>query len=260
MGADRTLQAAFVNPVNFFEPWQWAIVIVGAFSVGLAKTGIPGLGILFAAIMANVMPTREASGFVLPLLIAGDVVAVLAYRAHAKWAFLWKLFPWTAVGVGLGYLAMGRIDDRQARLLIGIVICGMVVMHVWRQRGRGPAQADLSPWLAPVFGVLGGFTTLVANAAGPLMALYFLAMRLPKMEFVGTAAMFFLVLNVFKVPFMMDLGLVNTGSLQVNALLVPAVLAGAWLGRRLLPKIDQKRFEVIALALSAAAGLRLLIS
>jgi len=246
--------------VTFFEPWQWVIVVLGAFSVGLAKTGIAGLGILFAAIMANVMPTREASGFVLPLLIVGDVVAVLAYRTHTQWAFLWKLFPWTALGVALGYLAMGRIDDRQARLLIGGIICGMVVMHIWRQRGRAATQADLSPWLAPLFGILGGFTTLVANAAGPLMALYFLAMRLPKMEFVGTAAMFFLVLNVFKVPFMMHLGLVNPDSLQVNLLLVPAVLAGAWLGRRLLPKIDQKRFEVIALALSAAAGVRLLWS
>lgn len=246
--------------MNFFEPWQWAIVIAGAFSVGLAKTGIPGLGILFAAIMANVMPTREASGFVLPLLIIGDIMAVLAYRAHAQWIFLWKLFPWTALGVALGYVAMGRIDDRQARLLIGFIICGMVVMHVWRQRRRDFSQADLSPWLAPLFGVLGGFTTLVANAAGPLMALYFLAMRLPKMEFVGTAAMFFLVLNVFKVPFMMHLGLVNSGSLQVNGLLVPAVLLGAWLGRLVLPKIDQKRFEVVALALSEAAGLRLLFS
>lgn len=243
-----------------FEPWQWILVVFGAFSVGVAKTGVAGLGILFAAIMANLMPTKEASGFVLPLLIVGDVFAVIAYRAHAKWALLWKLFPWTALGVVLGYLAMDRIDDRQARLLIGSIIVGMVVMHVWRQRGGGSATAHLSPWLAPVFGILGGCTTLVANAAGPLMALYFLTMRLPKMEFVGTAAMFFLVLNVFKVPFMVDLGLITESSATFNLLLAPAVLAGAWLGRRLLPRIDQKLFEKLALALSACAGLRLLLA
>lgn len=240
------------------EPWQWVLVVIGAFSVGLAKTGIAGLGILFAAIMANLMPTRESSGFVLPLLIVGDLVAVASYRSHTQWKFLWKLFPWTALGVALGWFAMGRIDDRQARLLIGGIICGMVIMHIWRQRGGGKKHADLSPWLAPLFGILGGFTTLVANAAGPLMALYFLAMKLPKMEFVGTAAMFFLVLNLFKVPFMVELGLVNSASFQVNLLLVPAVLAGAWLGRIVLPKLDQKRFELFALTLSAAAGLRLL--
>ncbi len=243
-----------------FEPWQWILIVLGAFSVGVAKTGIAGLGILFAAIMANLMPTKEASGFVLPLLIVGDIVAVLAYRAHTKWALLWKLFPWTALGVFLGYVAMGRIDDRQARLLIGAIIVGMVVIHVWRQRGGGSATAHLSPWLAPLFGVLGGFTTLVANAAGPLMALYFLTMRLPKMEFVGTAAMFFLVLNVFKVPFMADLGLITNESASFNLLLAPAVLAGALLGRKLLPRIDQKLFERLALLLSALAGLRLLLA
>lgn len=243
-----------------FEPWQWMLIVLGAFSVGVAKTGIAGLGILFAAIMANLMPTKEASGFVLPLLIVGDLVAVLSYRAHTKWALLWKLFPWTALGVFVGYLAMGRIDDRQARLLIGAIIVGMVVMHVWRQRGGGGATAHLSPWLAPMFGVLGGFTTLVANAAGPLMALYFLTMRLPKMEFVGTAAMFFLVLNVFKVPFMADLGLITTESASFNLLLAPAVLAGAWLGRKLLTRIDQKLFERLALLLSVLAGLRLLVA
>jgi len=243
-----------------FEPWQWILIVLGAFSVGVAKTGIAGLGILFAAIMANLMPTKEASGFVLPLLIVGDIVAVLAYRTHTKWGLLWKLFPWTALGVLLGYVAMGRIDDRQARLLIGGIIVGMVIMHVWRQRGGGSATAHLSPWLAPLFGVLGGFTTLVANAAGPLMALYFLTMRLPKMEFVGTAAMFFLVLNVFKVPFMTDLGLITSESASFNLLLAPVVLAGALLGRKLLPRIDQKLFERLALLLSALAGLRLLVS
>src|SRR5690606_20548904 len=113
-------------------------------------------------------------------------------------------------------------------------------------------------WFAPAIGVLAGFTTLVANAAGPMMAVYFLAMRLPKMDFVGTGAVFFLIINLFKVPFMVNLGLINAASFTLNLWLAPAVIGGAWLGRKLLVRIDQRAFENIALALSAVAGLKLL--
>lgn len=244
-----------------FEAWEWVLAGLAALLVGVSKTGIAGLGMLFVVIFAQLLPAKQASGFVLPLLIFGDVVAVRAYHAHVQWRFLWKLFPWAATGVVMGAIAMGRIDDRQARGLIGAIICGMVVLHLVRRR-RGGAGASEEPeravWFAPLIGVLAGFTTLVANAAGPLMAIYLLAMRLPKMEYVGTGAVFFLLLNLFKVPFMIGLGLITRESFGGNALLAPAVLAGAWLGRKILARIDQKLFETLALALSAAAGVKLL--
>jgi hypothetical protein len=276
------------------EPWQWVLAVAAALLVGVSKTGLAGIGVLFVAIFANILPTRLASGFVLPLLIFGDVVAVASYRLHAQWRYLWRLFPWAAAGVVLGYFAMGRIDDRQARLLIGGIICAMVAMHWWRRwRGagktvdggrrtvddgvQGAASDQLAHargykedgagvveeethgvWFAPTMGVLAGFTTLIANAAGPLMALYLLAMRLPKMEFVGTTAVFFLLLNLFKVPFMVNLGLITTDSFGMNLALAPAVWLGAWAGRKLLRRLNQKLFENLALGLAAVAGLHLL--
>lgn len=241
------------------EPWQLALAIGGALLVGVSKTGIAGLGMLFVVMFANVIPAKQSSGFVLPMLIFGDVVAVWSYRAHAKWAHVWRLMPWTAAGVVLGYFAMGSIDDREARVLIGAIILAMVAMQLWRRSRLKPGQIEeQGAWFAPLVGVLAGFTTLVANAAGPLMAIYLLAMRLPKMEYVGTGAVFFLILNVFKVPFMVDLGLITTDSFGFNLMLAPAVFAGAMLGRKLLPLINQKLFENLALGLSAAAGIRLL--
>jgi len=188
-------------------------------------------------------------------------VAVLAYRRHTQWQHLWKLFPWTALGVGVGYFALGRVNDQQARVLIGIIICSMVTLHLWRQwaLSKHPNAVEMQGWwFAALVGVLAGFTTLVANAAGPLMVIYLLAMRLPKMEYVGTGAVFFMLLNWFKFPFMVHLGLITTESLTFNALLAPAVLAGAFFGKWLLPHIDQKMFERIALTLTAAAGVKLL--
>ena len=244
------------------EPWQWVLAAVAAALVGVSKTGIAGLGMLFVAVFALVIPsTKQSTGIVLPLLIFGDIVAVLSYRRHTQWTHVWRLFPWTAVGVFAGYFAMGRIDDHQARVLIGAIVCAMVTLHLWRRY-----QADKNPeavqshgfWFGVMIGVLAGFTTLVANAAGPLMVIYLLAMRLPKMEYVGTGAVFFMLLNWFKVPFMVHLGLITTESLKFNLILAPAVLVGALFGKWLLPRIDQKLFERIALVLSAAAGVKLL--
>jgi uncharacterized membrane protein YfcA len=240
-----------------FEPWQWALFVVAGLLVGVAKTGVAGLGMLSVAIFSHIMPAKQATGIVLPLLCMADIVAVLSYRQHANWRHLWHLFPYTAAGVLLGYFAMDRIDNREASLLIGVIIMSLVAVHLWR-RWRGGHEAEHGAWFAPVIGVLAGFTTLVANAAGPLMAIYFLAMRLPKMEYVGTAAVFFLLMNLFKVPFMVHLDLINSTSFQLNVALAPAVLVGTLVGRRLLAHINQQMFENLALGLSALAGAKLL--
>jgi hypothetical protein len=240
-----------------WEPWQWALAILAAIAVGVAKTGISGIAPLFIAIFAFLLPTKQATGVVLPLLICGDIVAVASYRGHAKWGTVLRLFPWAGVGVVVGTLAFGRIDDHQARVLIGAIILAMVALHYLRR--LRPDQAGLMnhAGFAVVMGILAGFTTLVANAAGPLMVLYLLAVGLPKMEFMGTGAVFFLLLNLFKVPFMAHLGLINQGSLTLNLVLLPAVLAGTWLGRRILLRMNQGLFEGVALALSALGGLKM---
>jgi uncharacterized membrane protein YfcA len=260
-----------------FEPWQWILAVFSALLVGVSKTGIAGLGMLAVVIFAQIMPAKQATGIVLPLLICGDLIAVASYRQHTQWRFLWKLFPWTAAGVVMGFYALGRINDQQAKMLIGVIILCLLAVHVMRRRhasGRRPdrparedgpsddartrVEGEHGWWFAPTMGVLAGFTTLVANAAGPLMVIYLLAMRLPKMEFVGTGAVFFLLLNLFKVPFMINLGLINAESFVLNLWLAPAVFVGAWVGRKILMKVDQRLFENLALVLSAAAGLKLL--
>jgi uncharacterized membrane protein YfcA len=245
------------------EPWQWPLATLGAFMVGVSKTGIAGLSILFIALFAVIFPsTKQASGLVLPLLILGDMIAVLSYRRHMQWHFLGRLFPWTAVGVVIGFFALAEISDAVARTLVGGIILSMSVGNYWlRFRAvSAETQQALTHWgAAAVIGIAAGFTTLVANAAGPLLAIYLIAMRLPKIEFVGTAAVFFALLNVFKVPFMVKLGLVTAQSVEFNLLLAPAVCVGALVGRRLMTRINQKLFEEMALALSAIAGLILLL-
>ena len=238
------------------EAWQWALGVLAALIVGISKSGIGGLGILAVVLFTLMMPAKQATGTVLPLLCFGDIVASATYGRHAKWLHVWRLLPWTAGGVVLGWLAFDHVNDRQAQALIGAIILGLVVMQLVRRKWGGH-EAEHGAWFAPTIGVLAGFTTLVANAAGPLMVVYMLAMRLPKLDWVGTSAVFFLLLNLFKVPFMVDLGLIHATSIAFNLWLAPVVLAGAWFGRKLVLKIDQRAFENLALALSLIAGLNL---
>jgi uncharacterized protein len=128
------------------ETWQWVLAVMGAMAIGVAKTGIGGLGMLAVVIFANLLPAKQSAGFVLPMLVMADVVAVLTYRRHAHWNLLWKLFPWTALGVVLGYLTMGRIDNQQAGLLIGVIVLALVGMHLVRRDTPGGLPRRSGSW------------------------------------------------------------------------------------------------------------------
>lgn len=246
---------------------QWAALFFASFFVGLSKTGIPGVGIFAIGLFATVIPARASAGVVLPLLIAADMVAVIAYWREARWAQLLRLFPWAIFGIIAGWLAMDHIDDRQTARLIGLILTIMVLLQFYRswQRRRNPVQTKQEAETphghsyTASMGSLAGFTTMVANAAGPIMNLYLVAMRMPKMAFMGTAAWYFFLLNSFKVPFSINLGLINWPSFILNLKLVPTVLAGAVFGRLLLPYINQRLFEAIALGFALIAGVRLLL-
>ena len=242
-----------------FETWQWALLIAGAVVAGFSKTGIPGSSILFVAILPIIMPARQATGIVLPLLIFADIFAYAIYRKNLEWRRVGRLIPSALLGVLLGWLALGRINDRQTTQMVGVIIALMLALHLWRSRGAVDAAVTHAPfWFAPVMGLFAGFTTMVANAAGPVMALYLLAMRLPKLEFLGTGAAFFLVINWVKVPFVVELGLINAESLKLNLWLLPAVTLGALLGRPVVERVNQRYFESGVLLLTALAVLKLL--
>ena len=241
---------------------QWVLAAVAAFLFGVSKTGISGLGILGVAIFANVLKARESAGYVLPLLIVGDVFAVTAYRRHAQWPHLLRLCPWAVVGVILGYFAVRVMDPEIIGRLIGAILVALTSLQMWRSRRMRRSGQELAVphrfWFALIMGILAGFTTMVANAAGPIMVIYLLAMGLPKYEFLGTGAWYFFLLNSFKVPFSHHLGLINRGSLLMDAALAPVTIVGALAGMRIVRHIDQRLFEMLALVLSLLAGLKLL--
>ncbi|MBW3629802.1 MAG: sulfite exporter TauE/SafE family protein [Gemmatimonadetes bacterium] len=242
------------------SPIEWAIASLASVLFGIAKTAMAGLGILPVTIFASVMPAKESVGIALVVLIVADLVAVVIYRRHADWPHLFRLFPWTVAGIFVGTFALGQVNDITARRMIGGMVVALVVFRFVRDR-RGPQEeTPPHPSFAPVMGIIAGFTTMVANAAGPVMALYLLAMRLRKMTFVGTTAWFFLAINLLKVPFVFSLGLISPAMVGHSLRLWPFAIVGALLGRYMITRINQRLFENASLLLAGAAGIRLLLA
>jgi uncharacterized protein len=237
---------------------KWTLAAVSSLIAGLSKTGIPGLSIIFVPLFAFVLPARISTGALLPLLILGDIVAVTWYRRHAVWRHLLRLFPWAFAGIVIGFFAMGRINDRQLRPVIGVIVIIMLGVGLWRDlASKGKADVPSAWWFAALAGLLAGATTMLANAAGPVMMVYLLATRLPKDEFLGTGAWFFAVLNWVKVPFSIGLGLITPASLVFDAVLSGAVLGGAALGILAARRLPQKAFTVAVQGLTFVSAVLL---
>jgi uncharacterized protein len=230
---------------------------VAAFLVGAAKTSLGSLAALSVALFAVVLPARQSTGTLLPLLLVGDVVAVSTYRQHANWGLLRRLLPWVALGLPLGAVFVALVDDTAMRRSIAVLLLVLLAVQVLTQR-RAVQPHPHSAALPAGVGVAAGFCTMVANAAGSVMAQYLLLMRAPKLAFLGTSAWFFLLVNLAKLPFTGALGLVSGPLLLLDLVLAPLVLAGGLVGRHVARRLQQQAFETWTIGLTAVSCLALL--
>ncbi|MFI6093453.1 sulfite exporter TauE/SafE family protein [Streptomyces sp. NPDC051218] len=244
--------------------WEFAALAAAAVLVGFSKTAVSGANTVSLAVFAAVLPARESTGVLLPILIAGDVLAVLTYRRHAHWPTLWRLFPAVAGGVVVGTVFLMWADDAAVRTSIGAILLLMAAVTLWRRRAPAAEDDEVKPsrgsrLKAPSYGVLGGFTTMVANAGGPVMSMYLLSAGFRKLGFLGTSAWFFLIVNSSKVPFSVGLGLIDAHSLLLDAALVLFVIPGALIGRAAVHRINQRLFEQLVIGATVLGGLQLLL-
>ena len=237
----------------------WVVIALCAVMVGISKTGIPGIGILIVPLMALVLPTRKSTGLLLGILILADLFAIVYHRRNAEWRHVLRLLPAALAGIVAGYFGLGWVDDRQLKPIIGGIVLVMLGVSYWRTRAKGDeAPIPTQWWFAVGLGFMAGVTTMMANAAGPVMIIYLLAMRLPKIEFVGTSAWFFFVVNWLKVPFSASLNLMTVDSVKINLMMLPCIALGAVAGIFFLKRIPQKAFNIVVQILAAAAAIKLL--
>lgn len=235
------------------EWWQWALGVFSAFMIGVAKTGAPGIGTLTSPLMVlTVGDARMATAWALPVLMTADVFAVSYWRRHAEVKLLFSLIPWVAIGILGGAFALG-LSELIIRRTIGVIVLMMMVIYLHR-RFRPRTDVHGSP---PFFGFATGFSSTVANAAGPVMNLYLLSRKLPKETFVGTGAWFFFILNIVKSPVYAYHGLYSWQSLIFDGMVVPAVFCGALTGRWLVYRMPQKVFEGLVIVMTGVGVLLL---
>jgi uncharacterized membrane protein YfcA len=243
------------------ETWQYIIVALGAAFVGLGKGGLPGVGNLTVILLVLVLPPKESVGILLPILIAADIMAVAIYRRHAEWGYILRLLPWMLVGIVIGYFVFSHVNDQHMKFLIGVILLSMTGVHFFRKWMRrnheGEDRLPHHPLFIATTGIIGGFATMVANAAGPVAALYFIASGLPKYAYIGTAAWLFLLVNCIKVPFMMDLGIINFDSIGFSVSFMPYAIVAALIAPLIVKRINQRVFEILIWVFVVIGGLKL---
>lgn len=245
------------------ELWQYILIATGAMFVGLGKGGLSGIGNLTVVLMAIALPAKLSVGVLLPILLSADIVAVVVYRKHAQWKYIFKLAPPMVAGIIVGYFVFSRVDDNAVRVMIGAILLSMTAIHLLRKwMRRASSEQDQLPH-HPAFiigtGCIGGFATMIANAAGPVAALYFLASGLPKYAFIGTSAWFFFMANLFKIPFMMDLGIIQFDSIAFSLSFMPYAVLGAMIAPRIVKYINQRLFEILIWTFIVIGGLKLIV-
>lgn len=258
---DGRLRSRIVTVVEL-AAWQWALLATAGVIVGVSKAALPGASTIAVAIFASVLPARASTATLLVLLLFGDGFALWVYRRHANWPALLRLAPAVVIGMLVGAAFLAVANDSWVRRTIGVILLLVIAVTLWRRRrpDAGVGATDTPhPALAAGYGSLGGFTTMVANAGGPVMSMYFLAARFPVKAFLGTAAWFFFLVNVAKLPFAVGLGLLTPASLLIDLALAPTVLVGALVGRVIADRIDQTLFERLVIVLTVVGAVYLLI-
>lgn len=237
-----------------FTYFEFLLLLLVAMFIGMSKTGVHGAGMLAVPLLANIFGGQLSSGIMLPMLVLADVMGVWYYHRHASWHHLKILFPWSALGVVLGTIVGSYIDDKVFKIIMAVIILVSVVVMLWLERGH-KEEVPHNKGFGITTGVLGGFTSMVGNLAGTVMAVYLLSMRLPKNAFIGTTAWFFMATNWFKVPFhVFAWHTISLNTFLLDLMTLPMIFVGAFLGVIIVRKLSEKayRWFIIAMTLIAA--------
>jgi uncharacterized membrane protein YfcA len=252
-GAHPDVLQTHTNNMDFLFTYSvinWLLILLSAFIIGLSKAGLKGIDMMNVTIMAIVFGGKASTGIVLPLLCIADIMAVIYYHQHAQWKHFWKLIPWMIIGVLFGVYVGKDLDEAIFKRIMAVIIIltiAIVIMLEFRKNTVMPGNK----LFGAVMGLVSGFTTMLGNLAGAFSNIYFLAMRMPKNNFIGTAAWVFLVVNYFKLPFQIFYWKnITPATLQTDLFLLPALIAGFWGGVKIVSVIKDESYRKIVIALT----------
>lgn len=223
---------------------DWFLIALCAMLIGMSKTGVPGVSMVVVPILAIIFGGKPSTGILLPILIFADVFGVVYYHRHAQWKHLLRALPWAFAGLFLALWIGYLINDAQFKRVIAVTVFVSIGLMIWKDYGT---KRDFTPdswWFAALMGIAGGFATMIGNVAGPIFAIYLLAMRLDKNSFIGTTAWFFFIVNLSKFPMQLWVWKnINETTLLLDLIVLPAIAIGAWLGISLVKRIPEHNYK-----------------
>lgn len=227
-----------------YNIFQWAILALSALFIGMSKTGVQGITLLAVPYMAMAFGAKESTGIILPMLCLADIIAVVYYKRIAAWKVVAKLLPTAIFGFFVAIFVDKLIPANEFRQLMGWTLVLALVVMIWSEIFGKENKWMKKWWYAAVFGLLGGFTTMIGNAAGPVMSVYLLSMRKEKMEYIGINAWFFLVVNLLKIPLQIFVWKnISASTISLDLMMLPLIGIGAWLGIRIVKLFPEKAFR-----------------
>jgi uncharacterized membrane protein YfcA len=245
----------------------WAVVLLAVFLIGLTKSGFgSGVGLMIVPMtVMGLSHTRfgggAALGLMLPLLIAGDLLAVWQYRRLFSLQIVKKLLPGTAAGVLIGgamlwWFHRQPLETLTAliRLEVGVEAVVLVSLHWFRLWRGAELHGRPTPLRSTLTGLFAGASSTLAHAAGPIIALYLLPMKLDRRLFVGTSAIYFAILNMTKLPAYGWSGQFPLDVLRLSAMCLPLVVVGALAGAWLNQRMDDRLFSRVVYAATFVLG------
>ena len=240
--------------------FEWYIIMICGMLIGMSKVGVPGVSMIVVPAMAFIFGAKQSTGVLLPILMIADIFGVAYYRRHANWAYLIKVLPWAVVGLLVALWIGETVNDKQFKNLIAILVFCSIGLMIWQDKRKETLFFPDKWWFAALMGILGGFATMIGNVAGPVFAIYLLAMHLPKNSFIGTGAWFFMIVNFSKFPLQLFVwNNINRETLSIDLITVPAIALGAFLGFKIVKIIPENTFRAFVIVITVISAFLLLL-
>ena len=239
---------------------EWILILLCGILIGMSKVGVPGVSMIVVPALAFIFGAKQSTGVLLPILMMADIFGVAYYRRHANWNHLVKVLPWAVVGLLIALWVGEIVNDKQFKNLIAILVFLSIGLMLWQDKRKGLNLFPDKWWFAASMGILGGFATMIGNVAGPVFAIYLLAMHLPKNSFIGTGAWFFMIINFSKFPLQLFVwNNINIETLTIDLVTLPAIAVGAILGFKVVKIIPEHTYRGFVIVITVISAFLLLL-
>jgi uncharacterized protein len=244
-----------------FAPLHLVLFILVALLIGMSKAGLSGFGLAMVPIMALIFGAKPSTGVILPMLIAADIMAVIYYHRSAVWKYIINILPWAAAGVIIALITGNMVNNNQFRIVMMTVVWIMLILMVLNDlRSKRGGEIPDSPLIAALLGLAGGFATMIGNSAGPVFTLYFLSIRLPKKEFIGTGAWLYLIINTSKLPLQAIVWKnITWNFLMLDLMAFPFIALGIYAGIRIVKLFPENIYRYFVIGTTLITSVLLFI-